>query len=79
LCGLAVIADGIYYTAGPNSGKHSIQFAGFTTGESRPLVLSDQPIGELGVSVSPDQRFVLYTQPDQSGSDLMLIENFGVQ
>jgi Tol biopolymer transport system component len=76
LCGLAVTADGIYYTAGPSSGKHSIQFASFTTGESRPLVLSDQPIGELGVSVSPDQRFVLYTQPDQSGSDLMLIENF---
>jgi hypothetical protein len=29
-----------------------------------------------GVSVSPDGRWILYTQFDQAGSELMLMENF---
>jgi hypothetical protein len=29
-----------------------------------------------GVAVSPDGRWILYTQFDQAGSELMLVENF---
>nr|MBA2647064.1 hypothetical protein [Pyrinomonadaceae bacterium] len=29
-----------------------------------------------GLSVSPDERWVLYTQYDRKGSDIMLVENF---
>jgi hypothetical protein len=28
------------------------------------------------LSISPDGRWVLYTQMDQAGSDLMLVENY---
>jgi len=28
------------------------------------------------LSVSPDERYVLVTKPDQNGTDLMLVENF---
>jgi hypothetical protein len=30
----------------------------------------------LGLSVSPDGRWLIYSQLDQSGSDIMLMENF---
>jgi Tol biopolymer transport system component len=77
LCGMAVTADGLYYTTVSESGKqHSIEFLSFSTGKSRPVVISDRLISGLPLSVSPDQRFIIYTQTDQSGSDLMLIENF---
>jgi Tol biopolymer transport system component len=77
LCGLAVTAEGFYYTAAPDARKrHSIQFVSFSTGTSRAVVVSDRPVGKLALSVSPDGRFIIYAQSDQLGSDLMLIENF---
>ena len=36
----------------------------------------NSPPGSGGLTVSPDGRFVLFGQLGQSGSDLMLIENF---
>ena len=80
ICGLAVTADGLYYPARSESNKsYSIEFFSFSTRKSRPVVISDRPLGNLSLSVSPDQRYILYNQTDQSGSDLMLIENFHVQ
>lgn len=31
---------------------------------------------EAGMGESPDGRWILYMQEDQSGSDIMLMENF---
>jgi hypothetical protein len=39
-------------------------------------ILTLQKETALGMSVSPDGRFLLYSQIDQGGSDLMLVENF---
>jgi hypothetical protein len=30
----------------------------------------------VGMSVSPDERYVLLTRPDQSGNDLFLVNDF---
>jgi Tol biopolymer transport system component/DNA-binding winged helix-turn-helix (wHTH) protein len=73
-----VTADGIFYAAAPNSRDQGlILFFDFSTGRSRPVVVTDRPIGG-GLSISPDHRFVAFAQIDQTGSDLMLIENFVV-
>jgi hypothetical protein len=74
--GFAITAEGIFYSAAPVShNQHLIQFLSFSTRRSWPVVVTDRPIG-LGLSVSPDQRFLVFAQRDQTGSDLMLIENF---
>jgi len=74
--GFAVTAEGIYYTAAPDvRNQRLVRFHSFASGQSRPVAAAEGPFG-IGLSVSPDGRFVLYCQIDQLGSDLMLIENF---
>ena len=45
-----------------------------TAGEKTIAVLPDWPA--LGLTVSPNERFLLYSQFDQGGSDLMLVDKF---
>lgn len=74
--GYVVAEDGIYYPARPHSGKQRfIRFLSFATGESRPIALASHAF-HYGMSVSPDSKYILFDQHDESGSDLMLIENF---
>jgi Tol biopolymer transport system component/DNA-binding winged helix-turn-helix (wHTH) protein len=74
----AITHNGIFYSAASVSrSQHLIRFLSFSTGRSQPVVVTDRPIG-LGLSVSPDERFLVFAQRDQTGSDLMLIENFVV-
>ena len=75
----AVTSDGIYYGAPPHSGEQRfIRFFSFRTGQSAPVVVAKHPF-HLGMSVSPDSRHISFDQDDESGSDLMLVENFGPQ
>jgi Tol biopolymer transport system component len=74
ICGFALGAEGIYYAP---ANSHSIHFVNFSTGRSRPVAVSDRPIGVgFGIGVSPDERFLLFVRRDQDGSDLYIIENF---
>jgi Tol biopolymer transport system component len=74
--GFDVTAEGIYYGAPPHSGEHRfIRFFSFSTGQSRPLAMAKGPF-HVGMSVSPDSRYLLFDEYDESGSDLMLVENF---
>lgn len=41
----------------------------------RDLAFINAPVGD-GFTVSPDERSVLFSQIDPSGSDLLLVENF---
>jgi len=66
----AVVEDGVYFTQGS-----SIQFFSFRTGGVRTVMTTAKP-PSYGLAVSPDRRWLLYTQHDQETSDLMLVENF---
>jgi Tol biopolymer transport system component len=57
--------------------RGSIYVYDLDTGESREVAKLDED-REFGwaLTVSPDGRTILYTQDDQPGSDLMLVENF---
>lgn len=64
---------GVVYKA-RDTGR-TLQFFDFATGTAKDLAKLGSPT-DMGFSVSPDGRSLLYTQHDQGGSDLMLVENF---
>ncbi len=52
-----------------------VRFLDFKSGRQKDIVALDKP-ADLGVAVSPDGKFLLFTKLDYSGTDLMLVENF---
>ena len=77
----SVTPQGIYFIRPPDTDEPGrsflIRFFDFATG--RATTIHSLPPGvraSFGLTVSPDGRFILYTQVDQSQSDLMLVENF---
>jgi Tol biopolymer transport system component len=74
--GFTVTSKGIYYGAPPHAGEQRfIRFFNFSTGQNSPIAVAKRPF-HSGMSVSPDSRHILFDQYDESGSDLMLVENF---
>jgi Tol biopolymer transport system component len=72
----SLVNDGIYFIPEPGiDRKASIQFLSFATGKVK-IVAPISRTPEEGLSVSPDGRFLLFSQWDEAGSDLMLVENF---
>jgi len=73
-----VVNTGLYFV--PREKPTSIRFLSFATNQIKPVVDFQKPveIGDegAGLSVSPDGRWILCTQVDQAGSELMLVENF---
>jgi Tol biopolymer transport system component len=61
----------------PNQRAPAIKFYNFATGQLSVIrEFSKDTKMIFGFSVSPDGEWILYTQVDQSGSDLMLMENY---
>jgi Tol biopolymer transport system component/predicted Ser/Thr protein kinase len=72
----AITQQGIYFEPPPKpDGRSSIEFLGFASGARKTVVPLTLPTSH-GLAVSPDNRFLIYTQLEQAGSDLLLIENF---
>ncbi len=68
--------DGIYFTSKLDEKRVSyIRFKDLTTGSVRTIAPINRPVW-WGLAVSPDRRSFLYSQADNYGSDLMLVENF---
>ena len=71
-----VTAKGVYYLAtGADQRGALIRFIGHAGGESKTLG-SIPRTPSAGLSLSPDGRFLLYSQYDQSAAELLLVENF---
>ena len=72
--GLALTSDGIYYAT--TAASKEVRFYGFASGSSRTVRKMTRP-WSLGLTVSPDQKWLLYTQQDTDATgDLMLVDPF---
>ena len=68
--------NGIYFVRTPDkSGFSDICFYDFATSQIRKLVTVKRLV-DNHIALSPDGRTLLYPQSDESGSVLMLVENF---
>jgi hypothetical protein len=76
----ALVDDGVYFVPVRERGRgSSLRFLSFATNKVKPVASFEKPldVGSLGgVSVSPDREWILYTQIEHAGSELMLVENF---
>jgi len=77
---LAIVGNGLYFVPQKNEAAMSIQFLGFETGQIKSVANFEKRLrlgaSSAGLAVSPDGRWILYSQVEQSGSELMLVENF---
>jgi Tol biopolymer transport system component len=71
--GFCLTPTGVLFSGGV--GSTGIEFLNFATGKVSPFFQPEQQM-TVGLSLSPDQRHLLYPQQESSGSDLMLIEDF---
>jgi serine/threonine protein kinase len=75
----AVTAGGIYFmpvrpALAKTSVEYTIEFFSFSSQQIRTVAQFEKP-PFLGLTISPDGRRLLYSQIDQSGMDLMLVED----
>jgi hypothetical protein len=72
----AIARDGVYYIPIPGpDGGFTIQFHSFKTNVSRLVATISKPMSRP-LSLAPDGSFLLHSQLDRVGQDLMLVENF---
>jgi Tol biopolymer transport system component len=72
----AVGERGLYFVAvGDTGDKPSVDFFDFATGKRSTLVRLDKPFW-FGVTLSPDERSLVFSLVDSAGSNLMLVDRF---
>ncbi len=71
----AVSERGIYFFPRSQTVPITLQFFSFARHAAQPIVTLNSRIA-TGLTVAPDAKSLLYTQVDQIGSDLMIVENF---
>jgi Tol biopolymer transport system component/serine/threonine protein kinase len=74
----AMTDQGIYFATSETPSRPVIEFFSFATGQVTQIATLEKPIVQWfpGLAVSPDGRWILCAQLDQSGSDIILVENF---
>jgi hypothetical protein len=72
----AIARDGVYYISLPGpDGGFTIQFHSFESNVSRLIATISKPMNRP-LSLAPDGSFLLHSQLDRIGQNLMLVENF---
>ncbi len=72
----AVAKDGLYFVNFGNTPQTpSIEFLEFSTGKRSPIVKLDKAAW-LGLALSPDEKYLLYSVVDSVKSNLMLVDKF---
>jgi Tol biopolymer transport system component len=74
----AAVNEGIYFVNLEEKQHPVIEFFSFATGRVRHIASMEKEVVQWtpGFAISPDFRWILYAQVDQSDSDIMLVENF---
>jgi hypothetical protein len=72
----AVGSHGVYFV--PSAAPPSLHFFDFGTHQVRRTIQFPQPpvVSLPGLAVSPDGRWILYSEVDEDNADIMLLENF---
>jgi Tol biopolymer transport system component len=74
--GFVLTSEQIFYLRQENNhGLATLRSLSLKTGRSAPITALTTALS-LGLSVSPDRKYALYTQIDHEGSDLMLVDDF---
>ena len=73
----AVVNEGIYFINVEMKQHPVIEFFSFATGRVRQIATMEKEavMAGPGLAISPDRRWILYAQVDQSGGDIILVEN----
>ena len=74
----AVVNDGIYFINTEVKQHPVIELFNFATRRVRQIATMEKEVVPLnaGFAISPDSRWILYAQVDQSGGDIVMVENF---
>src|SRR5262249_22992250 len=75
----AVVENGIYFADQPEpTAPPGIFFYDFASKRSRLISRVDRPLAvtDSAFAISPDRRQLLFTQVDQAGSDILLLDHF---
>ena len=68
-----VVRDGIYFF--PEDTPKTLSYFDFATKHFHPVLTVEKP-APFGLSVSPDGRYLLFTQLEDLHSDIMMVDDF---
>jgi Tol biopolymer transport system component len=74
----AVVPQGIYFLTAETAEHPLLEFFNFATNKIVPIITLEKKIASQSssLSVSPDGHTLIWSQLDQEGSDIMLLDNF---
>jgi Tol biopolymer transport system component len=71
----AVSEEGLYFSVSPTARATSIDFFEFKTGDRRTIVTLDKA-SWIGLALSPDKQYLVYSVLDSMSRNLMLVDKF---